>query len=155
MYLQWIIEETSDMATRLFWIVLVYTTMVVDSSHFRGGIIQWHPSDPSNYNGQVTCQNKIGDHNFTIIIILSQIEIHHRIAWRRSFSNNNYYCDATTISSSALLGGTETSLCRVGCSGTLASLKYHCTDYSTTDDWSSGEKTSIYDMRSVTYFEAS
>ena len=64
------------------------------------------------------------------------------------------YCDATTISSRTLIGGGSLD-CRTGCIGTLASLTYYCTDYSVSEDWSSGEKTTIYNMGTVTYFEAS
>ncbi len=80
-----------------------------------------------------------------------QIEVTHRIAWRRSFSGNN--CDATTIASRTLIG-VGSLQCTVGCSGTLGSLDYYCTDFSSAEDWSSGEKTQTYNMGNSAYFEA-
>ena len=84
-------------------------------------------------------------------IILIQIEVNHRIAWRRSSSGN--YCDATTITSQTLIGDGSLS-CTTGCVGTLGTLDYYCTDFSSVEDWSSGEKTYTYNMGATTYFEA-
>ena len=85
--------------------------------------------------------------NFTL-----QIEMSHRFAWRRSWSGNN--CTQNTIDSRALIGG-GTLYCRSGCSGSVGNLNFYCTDFSTSEDWSAGERSYIYDASGVTYFEAS
>ena len=79
-----------------------------------------------------------------------QIEISHRIAWRRS----RVGCTQSTIDSRALIGG-GTLYCRSGCSGSVGSMNFYCTDFSTSEDWSAGERSYIYDASGVTYFEAS
>ena len=82
-----------------------------------------------------------------------QIEITHRIAWRRS-SNKGENCSQSTIDDRVLIGG-GTLQCRVGCIGSVGSMSYYCTDFSTSEDWSAGERTYIYNASGVTYFEAS
>ena len=46
-------------------------------------------------------------------------------------------------------------MCRSGCSGTVGSMSYLCTDFSVTDNWSAGERTYEHDFGSSLYFEAS
>ena len=82
-----------------------------------------------------------------------QIEISHRIAWRRS-SGQGGGCSQSTIDSGVLIGS-GTLYCRSGCSGSVGSMSYYCTDFSTSEDWSAGERSYIYDASGVTYFEAS
>ena len=82
-----------------------------------------------------------------------QIEISHRIAWRRSSSVGGS-CSQSTIDSRALIGG-GTLYCRSGCSGSVGDLTYYCTDFSTSEDWSAGERSYIYNAHGITYFEAS
>ena len=77
----------------------------------------------------------------------------HRIAWRRSSSEGGR-CTQSTIDNRVLLGGGTLS-CRTGCSGNIGTLTYYCTDFSTAEDWSAGERTQIYDASGLTYFEAS
>ena len=80
------------------------------------------------------------------------MEISHRATWRRS----NYFCDDTTIDSSLLISGEGSLVCREGCSGTVESMSFYCTDYGTTDNWSTGGRTYNYNFASgVTQFEAS
>ena len=79
-----------------------------------------------------------------------QIEITHRIAWRRS----NYYCTQATIDAQQLLGA-GSLVCQSGCSGTVGSMQYYCTDFSTTENWSAGQRSYIYNAAGVTSFEAS
>ena len=82
--------------------------------------------------------------------LLMQIEITHRVAWRRGTA----YCDANTSPSTLLSGGTLS--CRSGCSGTVGSMSFYCTDYSVSEDWTSGERTYTTNVgSSVTSFEAS
>ena len=83
-------------------------------------------------------------------MISMQIEITHRMAWRRGHD----YCDANT-SSTALLSGGDLA-CRSGCSGNLGSMSIYCTDYSVSEDWTSGERTYTTNIgTNVTSFEAS
>ena len=88
--------------------------------------------------------------------VYSQVEISHRIAWRRTFSSS-LHCDSSTISSMTLLGSPFDYLtCRVGCTGNLGTMQYFCTDFSDSEDWSAGERSYTYTFGSgVTYFEAS
>ena len=88
--------------------------------------------------------------------VYSQVEISHRIAWRRS-SSSAFGCDSSTISSMLLIGGGSGVLtCRVGCSGNVGTMQYYCTDFSDSEDWSTGERSYTYTFASgVTYFEAS
>ena len=84
----------------------------------------------------------------------SQLEILHRISWRNSASEAR--CDQSDIDSQSLLGsGSGNLVCSVGCSGTLGSMSYYCTDFSTTEDWATGERTYVYGAITVPYFEAS
>lgn len=86
------------------------------------------------------------------MLLFGQVEITFRIAWRRSSGSN--FCDSSTITSRTLLGyGALT--CRSGCSGSIGSLTYYCTDYSSTEDWSAGERTYNYNAGSLTSIEAS
>ena len=83
------------------------------------------------------------------------MEISHRVTYKRS----DTFCDDTSISSSALLssvnGGTTID-CREGCNGTVGSINFYCTDYGTTDNWSTGGRSYNYTFASgVTHFEAS
>ena len=82
-----------------------------------------------------------------------QIEITHRIAWRRS-SGEGGSCTQATIDARTLLGyGSLT--CRSGCSGTVGTMQYYCTDFSVTEDSSAGERSYTYNAAGLTSFEAS
>ena len=89
----------------------------------------------------------------TLINSFLQIEISHRIAWRRSSSTGGS-CSQSTIDSRTLIGGGTLS-CRSGCSGSVGSMSYYCTDFSTSEDWSAGERSYIYNAHGITSFEAS
>ena len=88
-----------------------------------------------------------------IVCTNTQIEITHRIAWRRN-SIQGGTCTDNTIESEELLGSGEL-VCRQGCSGTVGSMRYFCTDFSSTDNWSMGEMTYERDLGSTIDFEAS
>lgn len=87
------------------------------------------------------------------MLLNSQVEITHRIAWRRDSSQGGT-CRDDTIEDEDLLGSGEL-ICRSGCSGTVGSMRYFCTDFSTIDNWSIGERTYEYDFGSTINFEAS
>ena len=72
------------------------------------------------------------------------MRIFYHISWRRS-SGPQYYCDSSTISSGTLLGGDNLD-CQYGCSGTISQMLYYCTDYSTEEDWSFGERQITYNF---------
>ena len=66
-----------------------------------------------------------------------------RLAFRRSFSST-YYCDQNTVNNNGIIGYGD--YWRVqnlpsGSSYTIGSTGHHCTDFSTSEDWSQGENT--------------
>ena len=73
------------------------------------------------------------------------MEISFQISWRRSWSNNKY-CDSSTIASGTLIGdySANSLSCYSGCSGTVGSLRFKCTDFSISEDWSYGGNTIYY-----------
>ncbi|XP_048590560.1 uncharacterized protein LOC116611783 isoform X3 [Nematostella vectensis] len=106
----------------LFVAVFLCLISAVSSSHFRGAMISWKPANASD----------ITDKTVTIIT---------RIAWRRSYSGCG--CDQNTIASGNLIGPSGSLTCRFGCSGSVGSMRFKCTDYSEQEDWTSGQ--TIYD----------
>ena len=78
------------------------------------------------------------------ISLIFQVEITHRIAWKRE-SHQGGLCTQATIDAQTLLppdGGQLT--CQSGCSGNIGDFSYYCTDFSVTDNWSAGERTYTY-----------
>ena len=91
-------------------------------------------------------------------MVHSQVEITHRIAWRRNRADTGGYCSQATIDSRTLLGSgnTLTLNCRVGCTGQVGYMSYYCTDFSITENWSAGQRTYIYNFGTdLPYFEVS
>ena len=91
-------------------------------------------------------------HNAVPQIILDcffffQMEISFHISWRRS-SGSGGSCSSSTVQSGQLIGGGSLS-CQSGCSGTVGSLQYKCTDFSETEDWSYGGNTIYYTFPSA------
>ena len=72
------------------------------------------------------------------------MRIFYHISWRRS-SGAGGNCDSSTISSGTLLGEGNLN-CQYGCSGTISPMSYYCTDYSTEEDWSFGERQLTYNF---------
>ena len=63
-------------------------------------------------------------------------------------------CQTSDIGTNRLFGFGSLS-CSSGCSGSF-SLQFYCTDFSYSEDWVSGSKSTIYTVgTSVTSFEAS
>ena len=54
-------------------------------------------------------------------------------------------CDSTTVNTDTLIGGYDLT-CQYGCSGTISSLKYLCTEFSLDDVWSLGSNEIMYDF---------
>lgn len=79
------------------------------------------------------------------------------MAWRRDRSDTGGYCGQSTIDRQLLLAtGSGNLECREGCTGTIGSMSYYCTDYSVTENWAAGERTYTYIVGvDVSYFEAS
>ncbi|KAK3599694.1 hypothetical protein CHS0354_037165, partial [Potamilus streckersoni] len=73
-----------------------------------------------------------------------QIEITYRVSWRRSA--NSHLCNNNDIISGQLLPGEGSLDCFQGCTGTMTSLNYHCTDFSESEDWTTGTKTFLYNL---------
>ena len=80
-----------------------------------------------------------------------QITVTHRIAWRRGTA----FCDASTVSAGTLIGESGSFFCRAGCSGSLGSVRFQCTDFNVNEDWSAGQGTNVISLNGVTNFEAS
>ena len=70
------------------------------------------------------------------------MEIFFHISWRRSSSPGGS-CTATTIQNGQLIGSGSLT-CHSGCSGAVSTMQYKCTDFSTTEDWSYGERKIFY-----------
>ena len=87
------------------------------------------------------------------LCLIMQIMVIHRIAWRRTFSSA--FCDASTVSAGSLIGPSGSFTCRDGCSDSLGSVQYQCTDFSVSEDWSAGEGSNEINLSGVTTFEAS
>ena len=72
------------------------------------------------------------------------MRISYHVSWRRSSSEGGN-CDSSTVSSDTLIGGGSLN-CQYGCSGTISQMSYYCTDYSTEEDWSFGERQIMYNF---------
>ena len=53
--------------------------------------------------------------------------------------SSNFNCNDNTIKNGIELNGEGNIDCFSGCTGSLGSLAYQCTDYSVIEDWSSGK----------------
>ena len=80
----------------------------------------------------------------TSLLFVLQVEVSYRISWRRSYSA--HFCDSTTITNGHLIRGEGSLTCQYGCSGTITAMSYICTDFSTDEDWTFGERILIYDF---------
>ena len=78
-------------------------------------------------------------------LALFQVQITHRIAWKRSSSEGGTCTQATIDTQTLLLSGGQLT-CQSGCSGNIGDLSYYCTDFSVTDNWSAGERTYTYNF---------
>ena len=76
------------------------------------------------------------------------MRIFYHVSWRRS-SGTGGNCDSSTVSSGRLIGGGNLN-CQYGCAGTISRMSYYCTDYSTEEDWSFGERQLTYNFTGQT-----
>ena len=83
-----------------------------------------------------------------------QVVITYRMTWKRdSVQGGN--CDSDTVAAATLLNARGRLICRKGCAGRLAALKYQCTDFSVDENWSTGQGSNEVNLTGVTSFEAS
>ncbi|CAC5424647.1 unnamed protein product [Mytilus coruscus] len=75
-------------------------------------------------------------------MIFRKIEIIYRVAFRRS--SGSHSCDENSIANGTLSTGEGSLVCQSGCLCTITAMSYCCTDFSTTEDWTTG-------IRSVKY----
>jgi hypothetical protein len=85
--------------------------------------------------------------------LLLQVQITHRIAWRRD-SPIGRRCTQTAIDAQSLQSDEGHLACQSGCSGTIGDFSYYCTDFSVADNWSAGERTYMYSNFTGPFFEA-
>ena len=76
------------------------------------------------------------------------MEISYHVSWRRN-SGGGGNCNAETVTNGNLLSGEGSLTCQSGCSGTITSMSYICTDFSSEENWSFGERRLVYDFSSV------
>ncbi|XP_071124630.1 integrin beta-like protein C [Mytilus edulis] len=102
-----------------FWFTcMILYFHVVESSHFRGGFISWKPAENN------------------------QIEINYRVAFRRSAGS--HMCDENTIDNGTINSGEGTLTCLKGCSGSITTMSYYCTDFSDIEEWTTGTNSVKY-----------
>ena len=67
--------------------------------------------------------------------------MYYRIAFRRS---SGHSCTENSILNDTLLQGEGTLQCLIGCNGSITQMSYYCTDFSETEDWTTGTRTVTY-----------
>lgn len=71
-----------------------------------------------------------------------QIEINYRVAFRRSAGS--HMCDENTIDNGTINSGEGTLKCLKGCSGSITTMSYYCTDFSDIEEWTTGTNSIKY-----------
>ncbi|KAJ8031546.1 Neurogenic locus notch-like protein 1 [Holothuria leucospilota] len=104
-----------------------------NSSHFRGGILSWRPTDANPPAG-----------------VLPMVEYSWRISFRKS---SGMYCNRTLIDSQTLMSYGGALTCDRGCFQLYAPLTYVCTDFSDLEDWTTGVGRAE-DLPAITSFDA-
>ncbi|KAL3881713.1 hypothetical protein ACJMK2_028114 [Sinanodonta woodiana] len=110
------------------YIIILWASLTTClGSHFRGTVFSWRPKDNIN-----------------------EIEVLYRISWRRS---GGYFCNESTISSGTVFSSGSLS-CLKNCNGAIGVLNYLCTDFSETEDWTTGRGSFTYTFPSSnSYYE--
>ncbi|XP_065903949.1 uncharacterized protein [Dysidea avara] len=101
-------------------LVMVFHCVIlraVLSSHFRGAVIMARP----RLDGY------------------RKMELSYHVSWRRD-STAGSFCDANKIRTGSYLPGEGSLTCQYGCYGIITPMSYICTDYSTEENWSFGER---------------
>ena len=78
------------------------------------------------------------------------MEIFYHISWRRN-SGAGGSCTSTTVASGNLLTGEGSLTCQYGCSGTISSMAFRCTDFSESENWSYGENRIFHSFSNQPY----
>ena len=87
----------------------------------------------------------------TFTLAYMQVLFTHRIAWEITSAP----CNASIVSSGVLIGEAGVITCRAGCSGSLGSVQFQCTDFNIEEGWSAGQGSNEVNLTSVVTFEAS
>lgn len=107
--------------------VLLMQLGIVAATHFRGGLIYWKTVGPVNdSNGLVP------------------VEVTQRFGWRRNASSDTF-CDDRVIEAGDLAGASGDLVLQSGCRSpyqNLSSVRVYCTDYSVSNNWMVGERSS-------------
>ena len=76
-----------------------------------------------------------------------QMEIFFHMSYRRTHVTGGN-CDSNTVANGQLLPATfERNLeCQYGCSGSISSMAYYCTDFSISENWAFGERQVAYNF---------
>ncbi|RNA15393.1 integrin beta A, partial [Brachionus plicatilis] len=104
-------------------------------SHFYGGSISWKATNPDAIS------------NIDVLI-------QWRFFWRSTMSAN-HRCDDTKILNGNLIGDTGAINCVTGCTPTTFNIdsKVICSDYSLSNDWSGGQRSTLVTFVSPVYTE--
>ncbi len=78
-----------------------------------------------------------------------QVEISYHISWRRNYIFADVNCDDAAINQGRLVSGQGDLTCQSGCSGTITSMSFICTDFSVEENWSFGERRLEYNFSSL------
>ena len=114
---------------------LVSFVAIAHASHFRGGLIHLKTVGPISRTAGFS------------------IDVTQRYGWRRTYGHNTY-CNDSTIADKRVIAEVGYLWCRVGCWGGL-SVGIYCTDYSTTGDWTVGERVQRIKLSFASNMEAS
>ena len=77
------------------------------------------------------------------------MEIFFRMSYRRTHLTGGY-CDSNTVANGNILSAShEGNLqCQYGCSGSISTMAYYCTDFSISENWAFGERRVTYNFTS-------
>ena len=67
------------------------------------------------------------------------MEISYHVSWRRDTTAGGY-CDSNKVRAGSYIPGEGSLTCQHGCYGVITPMTYICTDYSTEENWSIGER---------------
>jgi len=67
------------------------------------------------------------------------MEISYHVSWQRD-STAGGYCDSNKVRTGSYMPGEGSLTCQHGCYGVITPMSYICTDYSTEENWSFGER---------------
>jgi len=71
------------------------------------------------------------------------MEVSYHVSWRRDTTAGGY-CDSREVRTGSYIPGEGSLTCQHGCYGVITPMSYICTDYSTEENWSFGERRLTY-----------